>query len=110
MKKLAISLAIGLSALLASGANAAPLATNLSMQPNSGIEHVRLVCDEYGRCVRTRADRRIVVEPGYRESYGYYGPRERYIERRDYYDHGPSVGIGVGPGGVGVGVGVGPGW
>jgi hypothetical protein len=44
-----------------------------------------------------------------------YAPRERYIERRGYYeggyyDNGPSVGIGVGPGGVGFGVGVGPRW
>jgi hypothetical protein len=39
-----------------------------------------------------------------------YAPRDRFIERRGYYeggyyDNGPSVGIGVGPGGVGVGVG-----
>jgi hypothetical protein len=43
-----------------------------------------------------------------------YAPRERYIERRGYYDggydRGPSVGIGVGPGGVGVGFGAGPRW
>ena len=50
----------------------------------------------------------------YGDSYN-YAPRERYIERRGYYDggyynDGPSVGIGVGPGGVGVGFGVGPRW
>jgi hypothetical protein len=44
------------------------------------------------------------------DSYNYYAPRERYIERRRYYNDGPRVGIGVGPGGVGVGVGVGPRW
>jgi len=107
MKKLAISLAFGIGALVCGSANAAPLAVP-PMQPDRGIEHVRLICDEYGRCVRTRGDRRVVVEPGYRDSYGYYAPRERYIERRGYY--GPSVGIGVGPAGVGVGVGVGPRW
>ena len=47
--------------------------------------------------------------------YNYYAPRERYIERRGYYDggyynSGPSVGIGVGPGGVGIGFGAGPRW
>jgi hypothetical protein len=77
--------------------------------PDNGIENVRLVCDEAGRCYRTRGGRRV-VEREYGDSYNYYAPRERYIERRGYYDDGPRVGIGVGPGGVGVGVGVGPRW
>jgi hypothetical protein len=76
--------------------------------PDNGIENVRMVCNEYGRCWRDRS-RRVVVEDSYN-----YAPRERYIERRGYYDggyrEGPSVGIGVGPGGVGVGVDVGPRW
>ena len=37
-----------------------------------------------------------------------YAPRERYIERRGYYDDGPRVGVGVAPG-VGVSVGIGGG-
>lgn len=109
MRKLVISFAIGAGALLASSANAAPLSNGLAVMPDSDIENVRLVCDEFGRCYRTPA-RRMVVERDYGESYNYYAPRERYIERRGYYDSGPSVGVGVGPVGVGVGIGVGPRW
>nr|WP_246729457.1 hypothetical protein [Bradyrhizobium sp. BR2003] len=66
------------------------------------IEHVRLVCDVYGRCYRTR-DRRYVQryyggDDGYmvRRSYGYYsGP--------GYYDRGygfysGSIGFSLAPG------------
>ena len=114
MKSLIVSLAIGAGALLSSGANAAPLSISPSVLPDNGIENVRLVCDDYGRCYRTRAGRRVVIQQDYGDSYNYV-PRERYIERRGYYDggyydNGPSVGIGVGPGGVGFGVGVGPRW
>src|ERR1700730_13641417 len=113
MKNVVISLAIGVGALLSSDANAAPLSVSPSVLPDNGIENVRLVCDDYGRCYRTRGGRRVVIQQDY-DSYD-YAPRERYIERRGYYDggyydNGPSVGIGVGPGGVGFGVGVGPRW
>src|SRR6476620_12804128 len=102
-----VSLVLGAGALVASAANAAPLSAGPVMTPDSGIENVRLVCDDSGRCYRTRGRRRVVVQE-YGDSYN-YAPRERYIERRGYYDggyynNGPSVGIGVGPGGVGVGV------
>jgi hypothetical protein len=113
MNKLVASFAIGVGALLASGANAAPLSTGLSISPDNGIENVRLVCDDSGRCYRTRSGQRVVIDRGYGDSYN-YAPRERYIDRRGYdggyYNNGPGVGIGVGPGGVGVGVGVGPRW
>ena len=113
MKNLAISLVMGAGALFSFGADAAPLSVGPSMLPDNGIENVRLVCDDYGRCYRTRGGRRVVIQE-YGNSYDYV-PRERYIERRGYYDggyynNGPSVGIGVGPGGVGVGIGVGPRW
>ena len=69
-----------------------------------------MVCDEYGRCYRT-GGRRVVIQRDYGDSYN-YAPRERYIERRGYYDggydNGPSVGIRRRPGGVGFGVGVSP--
>jgi len=111
MKNLVASFAIGIGAMLSSGANAAPLSVGPSGLPESGIQQVRLVCDEDGRCYRTQGGRRIVIHRDYGDSYN-YAPRERYIERRGYYDrgydNGPSVGIGVGP--VGVGVGVGPRW
>ncbi len=109
MKSLIVSLAIGVGALLSSGANAAPLSIGLSALPDNGIENVRMVCDEYGRCYRTRGSRRVVIQQDYGDSYNYV-PRERYIERRGYYDNGPSVGIGVGPGGVGFGFGAGSRW
>jgi hypothetical protein len=109
MKKVIISLALGAGALFATAASAAPLANGIAVMPDNGIEHVRMVCNEEGRCWRERGARRVIVE----DSYG-YAPRERYIERRGYndgyYNGAPSVGIGVGPGGVGVGIGVGPRW
>jgi hypothetical protein len=110
MKKLIVALAVGTGALFATGATAAPLSNGITVMPDNGIEQVRMVCDAYGQCYHTRGGRRVVVEREYGDSYNYYAPRERYIERRGYYDSGPSVGIGVGPGGVGVGVGVGPRW
>src|SRR3979490_2031761 len=110
MNKLALTL-IGASALFGTAAVAAPLTPAVTaVAPDSNIENVRMVCNENGRCWRERGARRVIVE----DSYG-YAPRERYIERRGYYDRGyyndgPSVGIGVGPGGVGVGFGAGPRW
>ena len=105
MNKIVIALALGAGSLLATAASAAPLTNGIVAVPDNGIENVRMVCNEYGRGGRERGPRRVIVE----DSYG-YAPRERYIERRGYYDDGPRVGIGVGPGGVGVGVGVGPRW
>ena len=110
MKKLILPLAIAATALCASAASAAPLSNGLSVMPDNGIENVRLVCDDAGRCYRTRGGRRVVIERDYSDSYNYY-PRDRYYRGGyGYYDGGPSVGIGVGPGGVGFGVGVGPRW
>ena len=105
MNKIVIALALGAGALFATAASAAPLSNGIVTTPDNNIENVRMVCNEYGRCWRERGPRRVIVE----DSYG-YAPRERYIERRGYYDDGTRVGIGVGPGGVGVGVGVGPRW
>lgn len=111
MNKVIISLAVGAGALFATAASAAPLSNGIAVMPDNGIENVRMVCDDSGRCWRQRGQRRVIVQ----DSYNYYAPRERYIERRGYYDggyynSGPSVGIGVGPAGVGVGFGVGPRW
>jgi hypothetical protein len=106
MRYLVVSLAVGVGALLSTAANAAPLSISPSVLPDNGIENVRMVCDQYGRCYRTRGGRQVVIRQEY-DSYN-YAPRERYIERRGYYDNGPSVGVGVGP--VGVGIGVGPRW
>lgn len=109
MNKIIISIALGTSALFATAASAAPLSHGVAVIPDNGIENVRMVCNENGRCWRERGPRRVIIDDSYD-----YAPRERYIDRRGYndgyYNSGPSVGIGVGPRGVGVGVGVGPSW
>jgi hypothetical protein len=71
------------------------------------VQQVRLVCDDAGRCYRTRGGNRVIV----RDSYNYM-PRERYIERREYrdWDDGPRAGVGIRAPGVSVGVGVGDRW
>ena len=110
MTKLMISLALGASAMFATAASAAPLSHGVAVPPDNGIQNVRMICNEYGRCWRERGPRRVIIEDSYN-----YAPRERYIQRRGYHDRGyynegPSVGIGVGPGGVGIGFGAGPRW
>jgi hypothetical protein len=86
MNNLAISLAVGASALFMTAASAAPLSADLSVRQESNIQNVRMVCNESGRCWRERGERRVIIrEPG--DSYG-YAPRERYIERRGYDDRG----------------------
>jgi hypothetical protein len=97
MNKLAISLAIGASALFVTAAAAAPLTINRSVAADSDIQNVAVVCDESGRCWRQRSERRV-----FRESYGYAAPRERYVQRRGYEDrggvtlHAPGVSVGIG--------------
>jgi hypothetical protein len=97
MNKIAISFAVGASALFATAATAAPLTVNPSVAPDSNIQNVRMVCNENGRCWRERGERRVII----RDSYD-YGPRERYIERRHYEDRdgvrfrAPGVSVGIG--------------
>src|SRR5467141_1620966 len=98
MKNIVISVALGASAIFASSAaDAAPLTKGLAMLPDNSIENVRLVCDEFGRCYRTRGGRRVIYGNSYGYGSGYYGG-----------GYGPGVGVGIGP--VGVGVGFGPRW
>ena len=90
MKKIVIALLAGSGALLAHSAMAADIATTGASPigiSEPGVEQVRLVCDEFGRCYRTRPRRVIVEEDDYDD-----GPHERYIERR-HYDEGPRVGV-----------------
>jgi hypothetical protein len=101
MKNLAIYLAAGASALLATAASAAPLSPNVSVAPQSDIQNVRMVCNEEGQCWRQRGERRVIVRE-HHDSYGYAPRRERYIERRGHRDDG---GIGIHAPGVSVGIG-----
>jgi hypothetical protein len=105
MKNLAISLAVGASALFVTAASAAPLSADVSVAPESNIQNVRMVCNENGRCWRERGERRVIVrEPG--DAYG-YAPRERYIERRGYEGRGYEERGGIGFRAPGVSVGIG---
>ena len=105
MKKLAIYLAAGASALFMTAASAAPLSADVSVAPESNIQNVRMVCNENGRCWRERGERRVIVrEPG--DAYG-YAPRERYIERRGYEGRGYEERGGIGFRAPGVSVGIG---
>jgi hypothetical protein len=97
MNKLAISLAVGAGALFATAASAAPLSVG-AVAADGNIQNVRMVCDQYGHCWRQRGERRVIIDNSYD-----YAPRERYYDRRDYYDRGPGVGINV-PG-VSIGIG-----
>jgi hypothetical protein len=97
MNKMVIPFALSVAAFFASAATAAPLVVDQSASPDSNIQNVRMVCNDYGRCWRERGERRVI-----RESYGYHRPRDRYIERRGYEERG---GIGFRAPGVSVGIG-----
>jgi hypothetical protein len=88
--------------LLASAASAAPLnATVVGSPEASNIDQVRLVCNEYGRCWRTRGPRYVQRYYGdddsyvVRRSYGYYGGPGYYDRGYGYYG-GPSIGFSFG--------------
>src|SRR5712664_1510301 len=94
-------------AFLATSASAAPLLNqgNSIVQPTV-TENVRLVCDEYGRCYRTRG-RRYVERRYYGDSYTYgrrgFGQpgvgyaQPGYGNKVGYYG-GPRIGFSVGTG------------
>jgi hypothetical protein len=106
MKSLAIYVAAVASALLLTPASAAPISADRSVEPESNIQNVRMVCNDAGQCWRERGQRRVVVR-GYGDSYGYAPRRDRYRgygdERRGYGDggigiHTPGVSVGIGTG------------
>ena len=105
MKTFAIALLAGAAALSAGSAKASDIFVSEGYANPELVQQVRLVCDEYGNCYRSRGGARVVV----RDSYN-YAPRERYYEQRSYYrgyDDGPRAGVGIRAPGVSVGVGVG---
>ena len=81
MRKIAIGLLAGAGALLTGSANASDIYTSSEYTNSDLIQQVRMVCDDNGRCYRTRGSSRVIV----RDSYA-YAPRERYIEHRRYRD------------------------
>ena len=89
--------------LVAASANAAPLApAAIASAETSGIQQVRLVCNEYGRCYRVRGPRYVQRYYGdddayvVRRSYGYYGGPGYYDRGYGYYSGGPSIGFSFG--------------
>ena len=87
--------------LMASAASAAPLAPT-TLEATAGIEQVRLVCDQFGRCFRGGGPRYVQRyygdDDGYvvRRSYGYYGRPNYYDGGYGYYGGGPSIGFSFG--------------
>jgi hypothetical protein len=88
--------------VLTSAASAAPLnPTVIGSAEVAGIEQVRLVCNEYGRCWRTGGPRYVQRYYGdddayvVRRSYGYYGG-PGYDRGYGYYGGGPSIGFSFG--------------
>jgi hypothetical protein len=105
MRKFAVPLLAGVGALFVGSANASDIYTSSEYtNPGSLVQPVRLVCNDDGRCYRTRGGSRVII----RDSYG-YAPRETYVERRGYreWDDSPRAGVGFRAPGVSVGVGVG---
>ena len=103
-------------ALLATSVSAAPLISQSSAVSTASLtENVRLVCNEYGRCYRSRgyAARRyyrdsyayqpqIYAEPSYgysQRGYGYSQPGYGNGYGNGYYGGGPSIGFSFGGGG-----------
>jgi len=103
MRKIAIGLLAGAGALLTGSANASDDYTSREYSNSDLIQQVRMVCDDDGRCYRTRGRSRVIVHDSYA-----YAPRGRYIEHRRYrdWDDGPRAGVGFRAPGVSVGVGV----
>lgn len=95
-----IALGAVAAALLGSAAVAAPLNPTAVGSSEASAILVRLVCNEYGRCYRTRGPRYVQRyygdDEGYavRRSDGYYGGPGYY--NRGYYGSGPSVGFSFG--------------
>lgn len=101
MNKLTVSLLVGAAALFVSSAQAAPL-TNGMPSIGNGVENVRMVCNENGRCWRERRGSRTVIIDRSRDSYN-HGPR-RHRHHGDRHGHG-GPGIGIQVPGVSIGVG-----
>lgn len=78
---LALVSAVALGTFAASGANAMPIGSTVPTA--SGVAHVRLVCNEWGRCWH-RPDYDRVYRPRAYFGDGYERPRYRDYRDRDY--------------------------
>ncbi|WP_454626523.1 hypothetical protein [Bradyrhizobium cenepequi] len=104
MKTFAIALLAGVGALsVGSAAKATDIYSTTEYSNPELVQQVRMVCDDDGRCYRTRGGKRVIIRDSYNSM-----PRERYIERREYrgYDDGPRAGVGIRTPGGTVGVAV----
>src|ERR1700733_13769942 len=99
MKTLAISLAVGASALFMTAASAAPLSADVSVVPESNVQNVRMVCNENGRCWRQRDERPVIIRE--RDDSCAYASRGGDVGRRGYDEarcvgfRAPGVSIGI---------------
>jgi len=103
VSKLIIALVAGTSALFTSGAIAAPLNPTTTRIDN-GMENVRMVCDQFGRCWRERGQRRMMRQEsyGYDRGYGYDQGRPHY---NSYNSYNSAPGIGIQVPGLSIGMG-----
>lgn len=90
-----ILLSVAAGALLTTVAAAAPIqAGSAGATAPVSAEHVRMICNESGRCWRSGGGGPRYVQRGYREGYG------RGYERRGYRGDsdrgGPSIGLSFG--------------
>jgi hypothetical protein len=89
MRRPVLALLSAAAVFAATSASAMPIAPPVA--PTSGVEQVRVVCNEWGRCWR---------QPDYYRPYGYYRGygddewRERYRYRHSYGYYGPRWGDG----------------
>ena len=106
MSKLIIALVAGASTLFAGSAIAAPLNPTTTRIDN-GIENVRMVCDQFGRCWRERGQRRMMRQEsyGYDRGYGYDQGRPHYNSYNSYDSYNSAPGIGIQVPGLSIGMG-----
>lgn len=93
MIKFTVVAIVGAAALFAGNARAADSLAISEHYANEAhiAQRARTVCDDYGRCWYERTPRRVIIE---QDREPYYGPRERYVERRYDPDRPPAhVGI-----------------
>src|ERR1044071_4897156 len=65
MRKIAIGLLAGAGALQTGSANASDIYTTSEYTNSDLIQQVRMVCDDNGRCYRTRGESRVIVRDSY---------------------------------------------